>query len=155
MKKILSILLVVVSASFIGCSSDDSSNGGADEVLFLKFTYNGQQYNLEPATITSLQKLIIGNEEVNNVQTGLSLWMPENPTVGSHTITDETPTDANLTTLHNASLSIGDLMYEANTGTLVITKITDDYISGTFSFIITDENGVSAAVSSGSFKAFN
>lgn len=155
MKKILSILLVVVSASFIGCSSDDSSNGGADEALFLKFTYNGQQYNLEPATITSLQKLIIGNEEVNNVQTGISLWMPENPTVGSHTITDETPTDANLTTLHNASLSIGDFMYEANTGTLVITKITDDYISGTFSFIITDENGVSAAVSSGSFKAFN
>lgn len=155
MKKFLSILLVVVSASFIGCSSDDSSNGGADEALFLKFTYNGKQYNLEPATITSLQKLIIGNEEVNNVQTGLSLWMPENPTVGSHAITDETPTDANLTTLHNASLSIGDFMYEANTGTLVITKITDDYISGTFSFIITDENGVSTAVSNGSFKAFN
>ena len=155
MKKFLSILLVVVSASFIGCSSDDSSNGGSEEALFLKFTYNGQQFNLEPATITSLQKLIIGNEEVNNVQTGLSLWMPENPSVGSYTITDETPSDANLSTLHNASLSIGDSMFEASTGTLVITQITDDYISGTFSFSGTDENGVSAAVTNGSFKAYN
>lgn len=50
-------------------------------------------------TITSLQKAISGDQEVNSITTTLVLWMSVNPSVGNHPITVENPTDTNLVTL--------------------------------------------------------
>jgi hypothetical protein len=111
-------------------------------------------YDFDPETITSLQKLIAGDQEVATVFTRLSLWMPVTPTVGSHAITDDTPTDANIGTLHNADLWIGDATYTATSGTLVVTEIDSEYIKGTFSFTGDDGNGVTISVTNGSFRAF-
>lgn len=150
MKKLSFILLVLFSISFSSCSDDDSSGGSTDDdELYLKFTYNGQQYNFEPETITSLQRLVAGNQEVNSVFTRLSLWMPVTPILGSHEITDATPTDANLTTLHNAELWVGENIFEGTSGTLVITEFDDDYVKGTFSF-----SGANFTVTNGSFRAY-
>lgn len=155
MKKLVSILMVVLSISFVGCSSDDDGGNVGGEEIFLKFTYEGDNYNFEPETLTSLQKLIMGMEDVNDIQTRLSLWMPENPTTGTFDITDDTVTDANLNTLHSATLYVGDATYDGVSGTMVITSVTDEYVIGTFSFSGEDENGVAIAVTNGSFKAYN
>lgn len=156
MKKLSYLFLVLFSLSFVACSSDDSSNdnnNNATDDLYLKFTVNGVNYDFEPETLTSLQKLIMGLQETNNVTTRLSLWMPVTPTVGSHTITDDTPTDANIGTLHNAAFYVGDDSYDAISGTLVITELTDDIVKGTFSFVAEDINGATVTVSNGSFRA--
>jgi hypothetical protein len=154
MKKLVTLVLVVIATTFAGCSSDDGG-GSTQDGLYLKFTYEGQQYNFEPETLTSLQKLIMGMEDVNDIQTRLSLWMPENPTTGTFNITDDTVTDANLNTLHNAILYVGDATYDGITGTMVITSVTDQYVIGTFSFSAVNANGVTVEVTSGSFKADN
>lgn len=152
MKKLSFLFLVLFSLSFVACSSDDSS-GSSDSELYLKFTVNGVNYDFDPETLTSLQKLIMGYKETNAITTRLSLWMPVTPTVGSHTITDDTPTDANIATLHNAAFYVGDDTYEAISGTLVVTELTTDIVKGTFSFVAEDINGVTVTVSNGSFRA--
>ena len=153
MKKLSFLFLVLFSLSFVACSSDDSSVS-SDSELYLKYTVNGVNYDFEPATVTSLQKLIMGEQEISSVYNRISLWMPVTPTVGSHTITDETPNDTNLDTLHNAELWVGDATYTATSGTLVITELNDDYVKGTFTFTGEDENGVTISVTNGSFRAY-
>lgn len=154
MKKLVTILLVVLSISFVGCSSGDSSGDPLNDGNSLKFTYKGQIYNFEPSTGTSLQKVIVGSEDVNDVITTLFLEMPENPSVGTFSISNATPTDANLATLHGANLSVNDISYRGKSGTLKIISITPDFITGTFNFTGENQNGVSVEITNGSFKAF-
>lgn len=156
MKKLSYLFLVLFSLSFIACSSDDNSSGdgGGDNSLYIKYTVNGVNYEFEPATITSLQKLIMGEQEINSVYNRISLWMPVTPTVGSHAITDETPNDTNLETLHNAELWVGDATYTATSGTLVVTEMDSEYLKGTFTFTGEDENGATVSVTNGSFRAY-
>lgn len=153
MNKIAGVFLALISICFSSCSSDSSSNGNQSDTLYLKFTYNGQQYDFEPETITSLQKLIAGDQEVNTVFTRLSLWMPVTPTLGTHTITDDTPTDANIGTLHNSELWVGDDTYVGTSGTIVITELDSEYVKGTFSFTGTMDTGLTVAITNGSFRA--
>lgn len=155
MKKLSYLFLVLFSLSFIACSSDDNSSGdGGEDSLYIKYTVNGVNYDFEPATITSLQKLIMGEQEINSVYNRISLWMPVTPTVGSHAITDETPNDTNLETLHNAELWVGDATYTAISGTLVVTEMDNEYLKGTFTFTGEDENGATVSVTNGSFRAY-
>lgn len=155
MKKLSYLFLVLFSLSFIACSSDDDSSGdGGEDSLYIKYTVNGVNYDFEPATITSLQKLIMGEQEINSVYNRISLWMPVTPTVGSHAITDETPNDTNLETLHNAELWVGDATYTATSGTLVVTEMDNEYLKGTFTFTGEDENGATVSVTNGSFRAY-
>lgn len=155
MKKLSYLFLVLFSLSFIACSSDDDSSGdGGEDSLYIKYTVNGVNYEFEPATITSLQKLIMGEQEINSVYNRISLWMPVTPTVGSHAITDETPNDTNLETLHNAELWVGDVTYTATSGTLVVTEMDSEYLKGTFTFTGEDENGATVSVTNGSFRAY-
>ncbi len=156
MKKLSYLFLVLLSLSFVACSSNDSSNdenNNTNDELYLKFTVNGVNYDFDPETLTSLQKLIMGQKDINNITTRLSLWMPVTPTVGSHSITDDTPTDANLTTLHNAAFYVGNNTYEAVNGTLIVTELGSNYVKGTFNFVAEDINGVTVTVSNGSFRA--
>lgn len=153
MKKLSFLFLVLFSLSFVACSSDDSS-GSSDSELYLKFTVNGVNYDFEPETLTSLQKMIMGQQDINNVTTRLSLWMPVTPIVGSHAITDDTPTDANIATLHNAAFYVGDDTYDAISGTLVVTEMDSEYLKGTFTFTGEDENGATVSVTNGSFRAY-
>lgn len=155
MKKLVTILLVVLSISFVGCSSDDSSNSTGSDEIYLNFTYEGQNYNFEPSTGTSLRKAIIGTEDVNDVNTTLSLDLPKFPSVGTFNISDATITDDNINTLHAASFFKENDAYDGISGTLKITSITDEYIIGTFNFIGENYDGVTVEIINGSFKAYN
>lgn len=154
MKKLVALILVLTSITFTSCSKDDSPSEDVQEELFLKFTYDGQNYNFNPATVTSLQKNVTGMQEINSVLNRLDLWMPVNSSTGSYNITDEFPTESNLTTLYNAEFWIGDATYVATSGTLVITAVNDEYITGTFNFTAEDDNGVVVVVTDGSFNAY-
>lgn len=157
MKKLSCILLVLLSMSFLACSSDDSSSNNStnpDGELYLKFTLNGVAYDFEPETLTSLQILVRGDQEVGGVFNSISLWMPTAPAVGSHPITDAFPSDSNIGTLYNANVWVGSEIVDASTGTMVITGVGEEYVEGTFSFSGTNDNGTTATVTNGSFRAY-
>lgn len=156
MKKLSCLLLVLFSLTFVACSSDDAATpdiNNPDETLFIKYTLNGQAYEFEPETLTSLQILVRGDGEVSGVYNSISLWMPTEPSIGSHPITDDFPNDANIATLYNANVWVGSEIVDASSGTLVITEVGEDYVEGTFSFSGTNNNGTTAAVTNGSFRA--
>jgi hypothetical protein len=152
MKKLSYLLLVLISMSFLACSSDDNSSN-SDAELYLKFSLNGVQYDFEPETLTSMQILIRGDQQVGGVYNSISLWMPTAPAVGSHPITDAFPSDANIATLYNANVWVGSEIVDASSGTMVITEVGEDFVEGTFSFSGTNNNGTTATVTNGSFRA--
>jgi hypothetical protein len=157
MKKLSCVLLVLFSLSFFACSSDDASSdnntNNPEEALYLKFTRNGVQYDFEPETLTSLQILVRGDQEVAGVYSSISLWMPKTPSVGSYPITDAFPNEFNITTLYNANVWVGDEIVDASSGTIVITEVGDNYVEGTFNFSGTNNNETTAIVTDGSFRA--
>jgi hypothetical protein len=168
MKKLSYLLLLLFSLSFISCSSDDNStddnlggenpigenpiNENPDDTLYIKFTVNGETYNFEPTTLGSLQKHIMGVDDFNDVEVRISLWMPVNPTLGSHAITTDF---SDLDTAYNAEVWLGDDTIEGTSGTLTITEIDEEYIEGTFNFSGTNENEQTIHITNGSFRAYN
>lgn len=156
MKKLTFLFLILFSISFSSCSSDndsDSSNNGNNQ-LYVRFTVSGINYDLNPTTISSLQRLIMAEQNTNNAYKRISLWMPINPVNGSHTITDDFPTDNNLETLYNADFWIDDMVYTATSGIFEVTEFDEEYIKGSFSFVGEDENGDTIEITNGTFRAY-
>lgn len=155
MKKLSFLFFALITISLMGCSSDDDSSGGGnqDNTFYLRYTLNGVNYDFEPETLTSLRTLILGSGTVNSDFSRISLWMPNGATVGTHQITDDFVSDDNVDTLYSADVWIGDEVIDASSGTLVITELGADYVKGTFSFTGTNDEGTTATVTNGTFRA--
>ena len=147
MKKLFA-LLTVFTLILTGCSSDSE---GSETEIYLKFKVNGQNYNFDPETLTSMKKLVRGDQGGDNEYKSISLWMPEEVTEGTYSFSD-TPSD--LETFNASYSSAGEDIYiDATSGTITITSVTDDYVKGTFSFS-GDNEGTTVNVTNGEFKAF-
>lgn len=155
MKKLSFLFFALITISLMGCSSDDDSSGGGnqDNTFYLRYTLNGVNYDFEPETLTSLRTLIFGSGTVNNDFSRISLWLPNEPTIGSHEITGEFVSDENVDTLYSADVWIADEVIDATSGTLVITELGDGYVKGTFSFTATNDEGTTATITNGTFRA--
>lgn len=160
MKNFTYAIILVIGLVLNSCSSDDSpattppiDENPQVEALHINFKLNDQSFSFEPSTVTSLQRNIMGESFINDLYKRISLWTPVTPTVGSHPITDATPTDANIDTLYNVEVWVGDTRYAVNTGTIIITEVSATFIKGTFSGTGTDDNGQAFTITNGSFKA--
>ncbi|HRE77649.1 MAG TPA: DUF6252 family protein [Flavobacterium sp.] len=109
---------------------------------------------MDPATITSDRKLILGDNQGSSDNGKISLWMPADIETGTFTITDATSTASNLETLYSADIWMDDEVIDASTGALVITELDDEYVKGTFSFSGTNDEGTSVTVTNGTFRAY-
>lgn len=137
-----------------GISRDQLQMSGQQEENYIRFTVNGQSYDFEPSTLTSLSKLIMGVDNHNDINTRISLWMPLDANLGSHDITNQTTSE-----YYNADVWLGDDKYTSTSGTLTITEIVtedeDEYILGTFNFTGVNFTGETVTVTNGSFRAYN
>lgn len=162
MTKVRLLLLVLFSLSLNACSSDDSSTPNPTPPivedpqtapLHIKFKLNSEEFSFEPYTLTTLQRHIIGEENINDMYHRISIWTPVTPTVGGHEVSDATPTDANLDTLYSITFYVDDRTYTANQGTISITEVSNQFIKGTFICTGTDDTGAPFTITDGSFKA--
>jgi hypothetical protein len=155
MKNLFYLFVIVFTVSLSSCSSDDDSSANNDDELYVRFTLNGEQKEyIDPATITSLRKLILGDNQGSNVYERISLWMPTVIEIGTFEITGDTSTDANLSTLYSADIHMDEQVIEASMGTLNITLLDDEFIEGTFSFSGTNDQGTGVTVTNGTFRAY-
>ena len=154
MKKITAMFLMLFVAILSSCSSDDADPAIADTALYLKFTANNINYSFDPETIGSEKKLIMGTKFENNVVSRLSLWMPTNPTIGTHAFVDDTASDDISNLLYTADFWLGMDVYNATAGSITITDMDSEYIKGTFFFTGTNSNGSTTTVSNGTFRAY-
>ena len=155
MKKVIkSFATALVLGVFMMLSScggsDDSSSASTD--LFIKFNYNGVQYNFtDPATINSLSKSISGFQEVGNSSNMMVLYMPLEVTTGTFPIT-YSPSDVNSYNGHFTD-GVEDFSFDGTSGTMVITSVTSEYVKGTFNFSA-EVDGQIVEVTNGSFSAY-
>ena len=155
MKNLFYLLVAVFTLSLTSCWSDDDSSNDPEDELYIRFNLNGEQKEyMDPATITSDRKLILGDNQGSSDNGKISLWMPADIETGTFTITDATSTASNLETLYSADIWMDDEVIDASTGALVITELDDEYVKGTFSFSGTNDEGTSVTVTNGTFRAY-
>lgn len=149
------IFLVVTFTLFISCSHSSSD----EEIInptptptanFINYSYLGVAYSNVPDVFDGTKKEVRGSQGINLQYKKLSLWMPLNPTVGTHPIVYD-PTNTNSYELHFVSQSEG-LYLDVTSGTITITSVTTTTIEGTFNCTGLDGSSNSVAISNGSFK---
>jgi len=152
MKKLLYTVFAVITMVTAGCSSDNDDDNNSTET-YLNYTLNGvDDVETNPETMTSLQRLVRGDFQSGTVHHSLSLWTPIEITEGTHAIVANS-SGSNLDA-YSASVWVGSEIVDSSAGTLVITEITEEYFEGTFTFTGTNNNGTSATVTEGTFRAF-
>jgi hypothetical protein len=152
MKHFKLVLLALVAGFALSCSSDDNGSNGTSDDMYVNFKLNGELVELiEPATTSSLASVISASEGEGNTLKYIALWMPNEPTLGSHAITLASPSDLDA---YTANMEIGnDVFFDAESGTLTVTSIDAEYIEGTFSFT-GEHEGTTYTVTEGEFRAY-
>lgn len=158
MKNLKKIMFLAVAIFALALSSSCSSNDDPDipkeeETItgdFIKFKYKGTEYKFDPAISESGAVNIYGSTGMDNTYKKVSLWMPNNFTVGSHPVIYDL---SQLETTYQASFTFapGINNASATSGTINITTKTASKVEGTFTL-----NGTSGqetfAVTDGSFS---
>jgi len=145
------MLMMVFVFTTLSCSNSES--GFVDTTptgLYVQFRSGGSQYLIQnPTTLNLSNKKIDGLQGSGSDLVGITLYMPLDPTVGTHFMTDSPSDDST----YGAYFILGNSVdMIANAGILTITSITDQYITGTFSFSGLNGAGV-VEVTNGSFTA--
>jgi len=132
MKKFKFAFLAIVAVVTLSCSSDDNNTVVPDnDETFIRFKVNGVQSNMiEPTTFTSMAASILGTENVGPDIRTMILRTPATAAAGTHDLVD----NASDLTVYGASYSFGDVNIDANSGSMIITSIGEEYMTGTFSF---------------------
>lgn len=156
MKKLFLKLTLLATVIILTSCSHSSS----DEIVatptptpitnFINYSYAGATYSNVPEVYDGTKKEVRGSQGTNAQYKKISLWMPLNPTVGSHNVTID-PTNPNAYELHFVSQATG-LYLDCSSGAIIITSVTTTSIEGTFSCSGLDSSGATFAISSGSFK---
>jgi hypothetical protein len=155
MKKIASLLVLCVATLTVSCSSDSDGGSSTSEELFMKFKVNGVQYNYGDNDVQTIQSLstdiFVLGDDADDFR-NLNLYVPNDKTEGSHTITY----DPSNVAAYQASYGTDQLDVDALTGTINITNIDAEFIEGTFSFSgLESTTGDPYTITEGSFRAYN
>ena len=151
MKKLKFLVLALATVVFLSCSSSSDGGGGSSDSTFIKFKINGTASNMsEPSTVTSLNAAIFGSQDVGSDIRTLILRTPSTALAGTHDIVNVAPS---VLDAYGVSYSFGDISFDATSGTMTITSIGEEYMTGTFSCSAVYE-GVTYNITEGSFRVF-
>ncbi len=145
------LLMMVFVFTTISCSNTESpSLDGVPQGLYIQFKSNGTQYTIsDPITIELTNKKIDGLQGADASLVSITLYMPLDPTIGTHFMT-ATPSDDDT---YGGYFTLGNSVdIISNGGVITITSITSDFITGTFSFSGMNGSAV-VEVTNGSFVA--
>ena len=153
MKKLARIAFGFLAVMAIGCSSSDDNGGSSSDEIYLRWTEGGTSYDIEDVqTGTSLATAISGYQGIDDSFRGMTLWMPNNPTLGSHPLVYDNGSEVDI---YSADFAKGDIAIGALSGTINITSLDSEYIKGTFSFSGTGSDGETYTITNGSFRAYS
>jgi len=157
MKKITHILVAIVLMTSFGIYSCSSDGARADPVAenpetFLRYTVDETTYQYENlGTIGSLRLAIEGRiGEANDANfSWIVLGLPREPVPGTYDINKngdyELDLDSNPLNIDNG---------EATQGSVTLSTVSSDFITGTFIAVLTNESGETVTLTDGEFKAF-
>ncbi|MGD1947187.1 MAG: hypothetical protein ACFB0A_13215 [Croceivirga sp.] len=158
MKKTKTILIVLLAIctnmTFLSCSEDDS-NGTSSSDTFIRFSIDGTDYALnDVVSATSLSLTLTGakGDIDSNEFISLGIFMPLVPVEGTYDVTDFFTEGDHKFTFNSEALDV-DFTF-ADSGTITISAIGEEYIEGTFSGVVTSNSDEAITISNGSFRGF-
>jgi hypothetical protein len=151
-----SILLVLsLFMCFTSCSSDDDS-GSQNPETYINFTIDGTSYNFtDIITAESGVTTLNGNngEGITNPgDTQIALWFPLNITNGTFDVED------GFSSEYQVSFSSDALSFDfdfAESGSITFTQTSGEYIMGTFSATVTNDDDTTISIENGEFRAYS
>lgn len=150
--KIISTFLILITFfSLQSCSSDDDA-GTQNPDTYIRFTINGTDYEFENIlTAESSSITLNGNNGSSLTDTGdtrIAIWLPIDVQAGTFDV--ESGFDAE----YQVSFTSEPLGFDfdfADSGAIVVTSVSSEYIEGTFTATITKDN-TTLSLTNGSFK---
>jgi hypothetical protein len=137
------------------CSLDDS-NDSQDPETFIRYSIDGTNFNYEDniATVGSNNITINGQNGLSEDDdySFMSIWFPLGFTTGTYDFSGDFFQDGDYKL--NAEINVLDVDDWATLGSVTITSISSDYIRGTFTATVPDNNGGTVTIENGEFKAY-
>lgn len=150
----LLLFLATASMTFSSCSKDDAKDETVQSATFIKFSIDGSDYDFKDiiSAQSDISMTLNGNNGEGITNAGdiqITVYFPAEPVKGTFDFEGTFGVD------HKLSFSSESLGFDfdfAESGSVTITEITDDYISGTFTATITAEDETTITVTNGAFK---
>lgn len=149
----LSLLLFLTTASltFTSCSKDDDNT--AQSSTYIRFSIDAADYDFEDIISAESQSLTLNGNNgagiTNAGDTQISLFLPTAPATGTFDF------EGAFEGEHKLSFSSESLGFDfdfAESGSIIITEITEEFVSGTFTAVITSETETTITVANGTFR---
>ena len=151
-KTTLFAFLAIATFTLQSCSKDDS--GDDSSATYIRFTIDNTEYDFKDIiTAESLSITLNGNNGegiANPGDTQITIWLPLEPVVGTVEIDNGF---GGINKVSFSSESMGFVFDFAESGSITITKISNDFIEGTFTATITSESDTTINITNGKFKA--
>ena len=153
-KYIIIAVLALLGSLVQSCSSDDDS-GAPTSDTYIRFTIDGADYDFgNIITAESLSITFNGNngETIQDVgDTRISIYLPLDIIVGNYDI-EGGAFDGDYKVSFTSEPMGFDFDF-AQSGSINVTSVTEDYVEGTFTATITSESDVTITLTNGEFKA--
>jgi hypothetical protein len=147
-------LIVILSFGLSSCSSDDDNSGSQDPETFIRFTINGTDYDFRDILTAESGVITLngnnGSGLTNPGDTQIGLWMPLTLTNGSFDV------EGGFSADYQVSFTSDALSFDfdfAESGTMTLTQTTGEYIEGTFTATVTNDDNTTISIENGEFKA--
>ena len=148
-------LIVILSLGLSSCSSDDDSSGDQNPDTYINFTINGTDYNFTDILTAESGVITLngnnGSGFTDSGDTQIALWMPLTLTNGSFDVEGGFSADYQISFTSDALSFDFDF---AESGTLTLTQTTGEYIEGTFTATVTNDDDTTITIENGEFKAY-
>ncbi|WP_299337042.1 hypothetical protein [uncultured Psychroserpens sp.] len=145
-------LFIIAGLGLTSCSSDDDNSSTADDT-YIRFTIDGTNYNFTNiATAQSLSITLNGNNGADFSDPGdtqISIWLPLALETGTFDVEEGFDSD------YQVSFTSDPMGFDfdfANDGTITLTQTTGEYIEGTFTATITNDNSTTITLENGEFR---
>lgn len=150
----LIVMIALMGTVLLSCSSDDDS-GAPDSNTYIRFTIEDTDYDFENIiTAESLSITFNGNNGATIQDVGdtrISVYLPLDIVVGNYDIVGGA-----FGGDYKVSFSSEPLGFDfdfAQSGSINVTSVSEDYVEGTFTATITSESDETITLTDGSFRA--
>lgn len=138
------------------CSSDDDSSSSEDLETFIRFTVDGTMYEFDDiASAASQNKSINGQNGLSEDEDYgfISIWFPLEMSTGTFDFTGDFFDEGDYKLrLESNPLNV-DTEW-ATGGSVTLDSVDSDFITGTFTATLVNEDGETINLENGEFKAF-
>ncbi len=142
--------------SLTSCSSDDDDATQSSDELYVDFSIDGEEYHLTSVLTAESNVITInannGEGLSDSGDTSIALWLPIAVENGSFEVSD------GFDAIYQVSFTSEALDFGfdfAESGTITVTNSAGDYIEGTFSATITNDNDETIVLENGEFRSYS